>query len=61
MDIEDTCEDELTIRAFAYIFNIEIEIVSTLGNDGRVSINPENSNPLGRISHGHFAEGQGEH
>ena len=36
-------------------------IVSTLGNDGRVSINPENSNPLGRIALGHFAEGQGDH
>ena len=61
MDIEGTYGNELTLRAFANIFNIEIEIVSTLGNDGRVSINPENSNPLGRITLGHFAEGQGDH
>ena len=47
MDIEGTYEDKLTLRAFANIFNIEIKIVSTLGNDGQVSINPENSNPLG--------------
>ena len=60
MDIEGTYGDELTLRAFANIFNIEIEIVSTLGNDGRVSINPENSNPLGRTTLGHFAEGQGD-
>ena len=61
MDIEGTYGDELTLRAFANIFNIEIEFVSTLGNDGQVSINPENSNPLGRITLGHFAEGQGDH
>ena len=49
MDIEGTYENELTRRTFTNIFNIEIEIVPTLGNDGRVSINPENSNLLGRI------------
>ena len=32
MDIEGTYGNELTLRAFANIFNIEIEIVSTLGN-----------------------------
>ena len=32
-----------------------------MGNDGRVSINPENSNLLGRITLGHFAEGRGDH
>ena len=61
MDIEDTYGDELTPRAFANIFNIEIEIVSSLGKDGRVSVNPENSDPLGRITLEHFAEGQGDH
>ena len=59
MNIEGTYEEEFTLRAFANMFNIEIEIVSTLGNDGRASINPENSNTLGRITLGHFAEGQG--
>ena len=59
MGIEGTYRDELTLRAFADIFNIEIEIVSSLGNDGRVSINPENLNPLRRVTLGHFAEGQG--
>ena len=61
MDIEGAYGDELTRRVFANIFNIEIEIFSTLGNDGRIFINPENSNPLGRITLGHFAEGQGDH
>ena len=32
-----------------------------MDNDGRVSINPENSNPLRQITLGHFAEGQGDH
>ena len=61
MDLESTYGDERTLRAFANIFNIEIEIVSTLSNDGRVSINPENSNPLGQITLGHFAESQSDH
>ena len=61
MDILGKYGDELTLRAFGNIFIIEIEIVSTLGNGGRVSINPENSNPSGRITLGHFAEGQGDH
>ena len=50
MNIEGTYGDNLTLRPFANIFNIEIKIVLTLGNDGRVSVNPENSNPLGRIT-----------
>ena len=53
--------DELSLGEFANISNIEIEVVSTLGNDDQVSINPENSNPLGRITLGHFAEGLGDH
>ena len=59
MNIEGTYEDELPLRAFANMFNIEIKIVSTLDNDGRASTNPENSNTLGLITLGHFAEGQG--
>ena len=55
MDIEGTYGGKLTLRSFANIFNIEIEIVSTLGNDGQVSIRPENSNPLGQITLRDFA------
>ena len=61
MNIEGTYGDKLTLRPFANIFNIGIKIVLTLGNDGRVSINPENSNPLGRITLRHLAKGQGDH
>ena len=61
MDIEGTYGDEFIPRAFANIFNIHIKIVSTVGNDGQVSINPENSDPLGRITFGYFVEVQGDH
>ena len=61
MDIAGTYGDELTLRAFANIFNIEIEIVSRLGDDAQVSISSANSNPLRRITLGHLAEGQGDH
>ena len=40
---------------------MEIEIVSRLVNDGRFSINPDNSNLLGQTTLGHFAEDQGDH
>ena len=53
--------DEITLRAFSNIFNIEIDIISTLGNGGRVSILPDNSVAIGTITLGHFAEGQGDH
>ena len=53
--------DELSLGEFANISNVEIEVVSTLGNDDQISISPENSNPFGRITLGHFAEGQGDH
>ena len=42
------------------LFNVEIIIVSTLGQERRVKIVPENTNPLARITLGHFAEGHGE-
>ena len=61
MDIEGTYEVELTLRVFASIFNTETKFISTLGNDGWVSINPEISNSSGRVTLGHFAEGQGGH
>ena len=57
MDMEGTYGKELTPRAFTNIFNIDVKIVSILGNDVRGSINPKNSNPLGRITLGYFAEG----
>ena len=56
-----TYGDEITFRAISNIFNVEIIIVSTLGQGGRVEIVPENTNPFTRITLGHFTEGHGEH
>ena len=53
--------DEITLRAISNIVNVEIIIVSTLGQGGRVEIVPENTNPFARSTLGHFAEGHGEH
>ena len=61
MDMEGTYGNKLTLRAFGKIFSVEIETVSTLGNDLWVPISPENSNLFGRITLGHFTEGQGDH
>ena len=53
--------NEITLRAISNIFNVEIIIVSTLGQGGRLEIVPENTNPFARITLGHFAEGHREH
>lgn len=53
--------DEITLRAISELFNVEIDVVSTLGLAGFTRIQPHASEPAGRISLGHFAEGQGLH
>ena len=55
MDTERMYGDEITFRVFANIFDIELNIISILGNEGFVSILPEDSQPYGRIILGHFA------
>ena len=52
---------EITLRAISSIFNVEIMIVSTLGQGGRVQIVPENTNPFARFTLGHFTKGHGEY
>ena len=61
MQINGTYGDEITLRAISNILNVEIIIVSTLGQEGRVETVPENTNSFVRITLGHFAEGHGEH
>ena len=61
MQINGTYGDEITLRAISNILNVEIIIVSTLGQEGRVKTVPENTNSFVRITLGHFAEGHGEH
>ena len=57
---DGVCGDEITLTCIANLFNVEITIILTLGNGGRVSILPENSHPTGKILLSHFAEGQGD-
>ena len=59
MSIDGTHGDEITLHAVSNIYNVEIDIVSTLGQKGFARILPENSEPIFRITLGHFAEGQG--
>ena len=56
-----TYGEEITLRALANVFGIEIIVVSTLGQQGLVHIQPENSEPLSPVIFGNFAEGQGFH
>ena len=61
MQMDGTYGDEITLRAISNIFNVEIIIVSTLGQGRRVEIVSENADPFARITLGHFVEGHGEH
>ena len=53
--------DEITLRTFSNMSNVEIVVVSTLVQDGLVRVIPENSLRLCQITLGHFAENQGFH
>ena len=62
MQMDGTYGDEITLRAISNILkHVEIIIVPTLGQGGRVKIVPEKTYPFARITLGHFAEGHGEH
>ena len=58
---DGTYGDEITLRAIANVFGIEIIVFSTLGQQGLVHVQPVNSEPLSRVIFGNFAEGQGFH
>lgn len=58
---DGTYGDEITLHAISNMFDVQITIVSSLGQEGRVEILPENTIPFGRIILGHFAEGHGDH
>ena len=52
---------ELTLRAVANLFNVEIIVVLTLGEDSMAMMSPVSNAPLTRFTIGHFAERQGDH
>ena len=55
MGKEKTCSGEITLGTVAKISNVEILVVSTLGQEGRVRIRSENSVLLAQIILGHFS------
>ena len=61
MDKDGTYGDQITLRAASNIYNVEKDIVSSLGRQGFTTLVPKNSDPNFRITLGHFAEGEGIH
>ena len=53
--------DQLTLYAAANLYNIDIQIVSSLGAGGQHVFSPSASNSTATVYIGHFAENQGEH
>ena len=58
---DGTYDDEITLRAAAELFNIELLLVSTLGRATKVTAIPRNFSLQSRAFLGHFAENQREH
>ena len=61
MGRDGTYDDEISLCAIDNISGIKIIVVSTLEQQGLVHFRPEDSEPLFRVTLGHFAEGQGFH
>ena len=53
--------DEIAICAMAYMFNVDIVVLSALGKKWRVILTPEDSIPYHILVLGHFAEEHGCH
>ena len=61
-DVCTTWHNQLQIwQAASNLYNIEIEIASSLGHHARTMIQPQEYEPITRFCLGHFAEGDGEH
>ena len=60
MSLHETYSDELTLRATADVFNIELSVMSSMSWHARQIIFPASSVPIWKGALGHFAKGQGE-
>ena len=56
-----TYGDHITLQAASNLYNIEIEIASSLGYYARTMIQPQEYEPITRFCLGHFTESDGEH
>ena len=61
MATDGTYGDDLTLRAASNIYNVKITLVSSLGNESQLGINPTEFQSFERIVLGHFAEAYREH
>lgn len=61
MKRKSTFGDQLTLFAAANLYNINIQITSTLGAGAQHVFHPSLSVPLASVYLGHFAENHGEH
>ena len=51
----------MTLRAVANLFNVEITVVSTLGEDALAIMSPVSNAPETRFATENFAKGRGDH
>ena len=56
-----TYGDHITLQAASNLYNIKIEIASSLGHHIHTVIQPQEYEPITRFCLGHFAEGDGHH
>ena len=61
MEGDGTSSDEITQRAMSEIFNVGLEVISTLGPAARQSITPDNSVAIARLHLVHVAENESIH
>ena len=53
--------DHITLQAASNLYNIEIEIASSMRHHALTMIQPQEYEPITRFCLGHFSEGDGEH
>ena len=58
---KNTFGDQLTLFAAANLYNIDLQIASTLGAGAQHVFHPSSSIPLATVYLSHFAENHGEH
>ena len=56
-----TYGDHITLQAASNLYNIEIEIASSMGLHALTMIQPQEYEPITRFCLGHFTESNGEH
>ena len=59
MRLNGTCGGHIILDAISRIYNVYIQVISSLGPQATVSINQENGRQT--IVLEHYAEGQGDH